>query len=277
MNEIKELINEKKAIFQDAIQQIKVLERAESKKRKRILTGDFENGRLIAEARKGGSYYYILKPDGQRIYLKKNSDFRVISCLAQKEYNEKLSNWLEKQMNYLNRIERACPETDIHEVYNSLHPGRKDMVQPIFISDEEYAKQWEETPYTKNDFVMPENLEDVRTKKGEAVRSKSEKIIADMLFDNNVPYRYEPEIVFDDGRRVFPDFMVLNKRTRKEYLWEHLGMMDNLEYVDHNILKLRHYEQNGYLLGSNLILTYETATMQISTTIIQKYSDSNLL
>ncbi|MFQ6929598.1 MAG: hypothetical protein ACLRR3_00115 [Eubacterium sp.] len=30
---------------------------------------------------------------------------------------------------------------------------------------------------------------------------------------------------------VKPDFTVLNKRTRHEYVWEHFGMMDDSIYV----------------------------------------------
>lgn len=45
-----------------------------------------------------------------------------------------------------------------------------------------------------------------------------------------------------------------------EYIkvWEHLGMMDDPNYVDMAIKKINTYEQNDILLGKNLILTYET-------------------
>ncbi len=277
MKDLLVLIEEKKALLQAVAGQIKSIERMGAKTRKRLLSEEFENGFLIAETKNGRNSYYFEKSGGRRIYLKKKKDAKVISCLAQKEYNEKLSRWIEQKLKELEQLEKLCPELDIREVYDGLHPGRKELVDPIFITDDEYAKRWEEEPYVTNSFEKPGNLEDVLTKKGETVRSKSEKIIADMLYDNHVPYRYEPECILNDGWRVFPDFVVLNKRTRKEFLWEHLGMMDNPEYSEHNILKLRHYEQNGYLLGTNLIMTNETAAMQLSTKTVQMYIDSLLV
>ena len=277
MNELLVLLEEKKHMLQEAAQQIKGMERMVTKTRKRLLSGKYEKGCLISETKNGRYSYYFHREDGQRIYLRKKKDAKVISCLAQKEYNEKLTRWIEQKLEALEQLERLCPELYVREVYDGLHPARKELVDPIFITDDEYAKRWEEEHYVTNSFEKPGNLEDALTKKGEAVRSKSEKIIADMLYDNHVPYRYEPECILDDGRRVFPDFVVLNKRTRKEFLWEHLGMMDNPEYSEHNILKLRHYEQNGYLLGTNLIMTNETAAMQLSTKTVQMYIDSLLV
>ena len=57
---------------------------------------------------------------------------------------------------------------------------------------------------------------------------------------------------------TYPDFTILNTENRQEIYWEHLGMMDDPNYVDMAIKKINTYEQNGILLGKNLILTYET-------------------
>ena len=92
--------------------------------------------------------------------------------------------------------------------------------------------------------------------RGDYVGSKSEAIIADRLFANDIPYHYEvaftPEGEADTSRPVFdmygrlmgyeglgtdpydrdtlhPDFYVLNKRTRKTYYWEHLGRLTTPE------------------------------------------------
>ena len=46
-----------------------------------------------------------------------------------------------------------------------------------------------------------------------------------------------------------PDFTVINKRTGKMFLYEHLGKMDDENYVASNMRKLDLYEKNGYLLG----------------------------
>ena len=54
------------------------------------------------------------------------------------------------------------------------------------------------------------------TYKGERVRSKSEMIIANELFRNNIPYKYELPIELENWNKkvtIYPDFTVLNKRT----------------------------------------------------------------
>ena len=59
-------------------------------------------------------------------------------------------------------------------------------------------------------------------------------------------------------RKIYPDFTVLNLRTRQELYWEHFGMMDDAQYADTAIKKIGQYEQNGIMLGEKLIATFET-------------------
>ncbi|SFH72967.1 hypothetical protein SAMN04487830_106120 [Pseudobutyrivibrio sp. OR37] len=72
------------------------------------------------------------------------------------------------------------------------------------------------------------------------VRSKSEKIIADALEKYNVPYQYEPMLELGYNT-IYPDFVVLNLRTRKTVYWEHLGLVSDIEYST-----AFYYEQRGY-------------------------------
>ena len=46
---------------------------------------------------------------------------------------------------------------------------------------------------------------------------------------------------------------------REGVLLEHFGMMDDAEYVEKSMRKLRLYEKNGYFLGKELLLTFETS------------------
>ena len=56
------------------------------------------------------------------------------------------------------------------------------------------------------------------TEKGEAVRSKSEKIIADKLYMKEIPYVYEQPLYLKGYGYVVPDFKILNVRTKKRIL-----------------------------------------------------------
>jgi len=67
---------------------------------------------------------------------------------------------------------------------------------------------------------------------------------------------------------VYPDFTVLNIRLRKEFYWEHLGMMDEEEYAENAVKKINCYEQNEIFQGDQLILTYETRKSPINPQMI---------
>ena len=156
-----------------------------------------------------------------------------------------------------------------------MHPNRKNLVQPVFLETEEFVKEWLSQEYEKKGFLKdsPKYYTDL----GEQVRSKSEILIANKLLKLGVPYRYEYPIRFVSGREVHPDFYCLNVHTRREYAWEHFGMMDNGEYVNTAIKKIEEYEQNGYWIGQNLIVTFESMNNPINLNILEKTIQHYLL
>lgn len=107
--------------------------------------------------------------------------------------------------------------------------------------------------------MFEENAPEIYTEKGERVRSKSEKIIADKLFLLGIPYRYECPLHLSDRLVVYPDFTILRVAERKELYWEHFGMMDDADYVENVMLKISSYEKNGVFLGIDLFATFETS------------------
>jgi hypothetical protein len=76
---------------------------------------------------------------------------------------------------------------------------------------------------------------------------------------------------------VYPDFTVLNVRTRKEFYWEHLGMMDQPDYCKNALSKVEIYEKNGLMPGKELLLTHETKGHPIQTGIVENMIKSFLL
>ena len=117
------------------------------------------------------------------------------------------------------------------------------------------------------------------TKCGVKVKSKSELIIADNLYYNNIPYKYERPMKLK-GIVVHPDFTILNTKTRREVIWEHFGMMDNPEYAQTAVRKKQDYNFEGYFEGDNLIITMETKNAQLNSKqiemIIQRKFLSNI-
>jgi len=95
-----------------------------------------------------------------------------------------------------------------------------------------------------------------RTAKGEMVRSKSEVIIADCLYNNNVKYEYEKAMTLGDNN-ILPDFVIVDEDTDEIYIWEHCGMMGDEKYRKRWENKKALYEKHGYIEDENLIVTYD--------------------
>lgn len=95
------------------------------------------------------------------------------------------------------------------------------------------------------------------TSNGTKVRSKSEVLIADLLENQGIAYKYEAPIEFD-GITLHPDFTIIRPSDMKIMYWEHFGMMGDENYVSIMLAKLAKYIKNGITPGAQLITTYDT-------------------
>ncbi len=86
-----------------------------------------------------------------------------------------------------------------------------------------------------------------RTRSGISVRSKSEVIIADLLFSKGIPFEYERELRMTDGSRRAPDFTVEDDTTGTTFYWEHLGMLKRPSYRRRWEKKLAWYRSHDIL------------------------------
>lgn len=201
-------------------------------------------------------YYLRTDPkDYNGVYIRRK-DVRIAKKLAQKDYDSKILCNIEKELNAINKYMLNCPDIGAEEIYDHLHEERKKLIQPIIQSEEDYIRGWENLEFSGKG--IDERTPEMYTAKGERVRSKSEVIIAEALKREGIPYRYEYPVFLKSFGEVYPDFTVLNVRKRKEIYWEHLGMMDDADYVENALKKIEAYEENGIFAGENLILTYET-------------------
>jgi ATP-dependent exoDNAse (exonuclease V) alpha subunit len=93
-----------------------------------------------------------------------------------------------------------------------------------------------------------------KTLRGHLVRSKSELVIANMLYEMGIDYAYERELLGSDGVRVRPDFSFVDA-AGDLLIWEHLGMLGREDYRRGWEWKRDWYETNGYVSGQNLFTT----------------------
>lgn len=148
--------------------------------------------------------------------------------------------------------------------------------EQYYLDDDVCIKEWEKKLDNQNSAYLEYKIFD--TKKGDYVRSKSEAIIADTLFDYGIKYKYEPRIIVD-GKVRYPDFEVLHPVTYELNWWEHLGRLDDPVYVWNNLEKITTvYGRNGIVLGKNLILTYETSDKPLTrSAVIERLKNQGLI
>lgn len=229
---------------------------------------------------KEGRHYYYYKdpkdhnaPKGGR--YANSEHMRSVTAIVQNEYSRTLIKAIDRQQQAIDRfINSFDPEGPV-SVYNNLPSGRRALIKPLCISDEEYAASWQAHEYDPKPFA--DDTPEIYTERGERVRSKSEKIIADKLYSLGIPYRYECPINLRGIGTVYPDFAVLKRSARKQFFWEHLGMMDNAEYSDNALHRIDMYAKNGFHLGTDLILTYETSTRPLDTKLLNQMIEHYLL
>lgn len=97
------------------------------------------------------------------------------------------------------------------------------------------------------------------THKGDYVRSKSEVMIANELYTNQILYDYEKPLTLEGYSNPFyPDFTIYTPKEKQVVYWEHCGLMSNSSYREKWERKKRIYERAGISeWKKNLIITYE--------------------
>ena len=92
-----------------------------------------------------------------------------------------------------------------------------------------------------------------KTLSGVIVRSKSEVIIADALYNEGIKFEYE-KLLEENGHRCIPDF-TFEDASGDIIIWEHLGLLDNPSYKASWDKKLTFYNSIGFEEGKNLFTT----------------------
>lgn len=88
------------------------------------------------------------------------------------------------------------------------------------------------------------------------VRSKSEVIIANMLFERDIAFDYEKPLYAPDGSFYLPDFTILWRGER--FFWEHLGLLVREEYRKKWTLKKVWYDKH---FPGRLVTTEESGNL----------------
>ncbi len=200
-------------------------------------------------------------------YLKK-SEKKIAAGIAQRDYDMQLAKTAQERLKAINIFLDKYEKNSLKTLYQKINPCRRVLIEAPEISDEEYIKRWQTVEYKGKQFA--EDGPEIITEKGERVRSKSEKIIADKLYVLGIPYRYEYPVILEGKIKIYPDFTILRMPMREEVYFEHFGMMDDSDYVKNMVCKLNTYERNGIYLGINLFVTFETGKKSLNTRVLDE-------
>lgn len=227
-------------------------------------------GTLLTRKEKGKVRYYSYntKTKGSK-YINDNKS-ESIKALEEKLYKKKLEGTLKTEIKNLKKVEKILEKTPQWEtVFYNIPEAKRHLIKPFELKpiklNEQDVLNWKLRNRARRNIKTPN-----KTMNGEYVKSKSELIIADRLHAAGVPYVYEVNLgLAEEHTGMFvtwnPDFKVLNVRTGKEYYWEHLGKLDDPEYLAVCMFKIETYWKNNIVQGDNLIITIETSTSALNT------------
>lgn len=212
--------------------------------------------------------WYVLA-DGERTYLPK----------SQREEAESLAKatWLRARL-----VEAEAGICACQKYLKSFHGEDRRLAKLLeqgefcsLIGHPEYNDAlWQKAEHRKND-KHPESLQ-IKQGEGNAVRSKSEALIAMTLDKYGISFRYESPLDTQKGR-FFPDFTIRHPKNHKTYIWEHFGFMDDQEYAAQVSEKLQIYMDCGYVPGENFLMTFESGGHPLTPHTIEEVIARNFL
>lgn len=238
----------------------------EQKALERSLISNADAGkRLVINSYGGHSKWFVIEGN-DKTYLPK----------AQRKEAARLAkiSWQKARLIEVTREISACKH------YLKCFKPEKSRLE-ILLENPEYCtllgihsksvEEWKKEPFSTNP-SHPESLK-FKTNCGTLVRSKSELLIAMMLDKYGVPYKYECMLETPAGPH-FPDFTIMHPKSKRIYLWEHFGLMDDSSYAASAGNKIGLYMQMGYIAGDTLIMTFESRKspldLQAVETLIQE-------
>jgi len=240
---------------------LKERERLETKMAEiNILLEDLPEGKLIIT--RNGKRYKWYRSDGHLQEYISKKERGLAERLAIRKYLSYKLNELKHEKKaiefYLRHHNNNLSEAE--QMLNASSEYR-ELLLPYFKPLSEELVEWQNAFYNSN-LKYPEQLLH-KASGGKLVRSKSELLIDNALYTNQIPFRYECELQLG-ASVIYPDFTIRHPKNGDVYYWEHFGKMDDANYCKNTCSKLQLYTLHGIIPGINLITTYETQKNPLS-------------
>lgn len=217
----------------------------------------------ICTRKRSGYYEYCIRKkdeDGKwhEKYLSAK-DIEYIKQCCEAAYFRKLIPVLKKERGVLQNFLKQFNPDEKYDVWASLPDGYKELTPQVVRNKKEKCTAWEQGEFEANPMQIPGAR--YVSKKGEVMRSRIELIVADMLFDLGVSYRYECRLDLASDY-VFPDFTIMHPESLELYYIEIFGMMDDPKYENDAFRKISKYAASD--VYSHLIMFFDHKDAPIS-------------
>ena len=231
-------------------------------------------GSLEIRSRKTGkAYYQQLGTSGKQRQINITDNPVMITRLTDKAIAQKVLPVCTKKVKVLERLLEKIDDRDLDEIIADMPEKYQGVLRA---RHNRKLEAWKSAKFVQ----CPKNPEKHihETICGEMVRSKSEVIIANALTAAGIPFHYEELFprYGEDGRKIYPDFTIMLPNGTK-IIWEHFGLLTDIDYCVKNAYKLHTYQHGGYTIGKNLILTQDDNKGNCSSAQIQKIIEEQLL
>jgi len=227
-------------------------------------------GHIVRSKRPSGWFYFSdVSKDCKRTrkYIGGEDSLDVFAYIKKAYYQKLLEKleWNYKATQYFLKHYNSDPE---RVVLDSLPEWMAERIKNDASTDRDtYISEWLKADYKKN--THRADALKIQTSRGEFVRSKGEREIANALFRKGLAYRTDCEVQLTDGT-IYADFAILHPITLELYYWEHSGMLGDPSYTQANYDRIARYANSGYLIGERLIMTGENSDHVIGSQAIDR-------
>lgn len=216
---------------------------------------------------------FFLRDKDKSSYIGSNHE-QLYELSHKRLAKDSLTN-LRKNLSAANSFISKHSGTELSEIANTYPDELQEMNQDIIKTFALKTKLWQHEDYQSNNFNRDALVHD--TNAGVKVRSKSETLIANALFEAKIPFRYECALKLKTQNSIiYPDFTVISLKTKTAFYWEHAGMLDNPTYTNDFCKKINSYTLEGITTGNKLIITTETLRTPLTIKTINAVIDSLL-
>jgi hypothetical protein len=196
-------------------------------------------------------------------YLSRKKDSKLVTSLCSKLYYTELIQVLAQEIQLLRSFLSSFDPQKKIRCIKVLPEDLQGCVNLIVKTSEQICREWESESFEASTYPFDQEL--LRTKKGELVRNRAECLIANTLFDLNIPYRYECAVKLADGGNVYPDFTILHPKTFEIFYLEFFGKMDDPSYAISAFSRIRRYANSPIFPKLIMIFDHRDAPFNTNT------------